>query len=177
MKSYKAFTWHFPDHRRRPFNPQAFRSSPGSAPIFCTTDYESTGWLKPTAGRRHFSSSESHAEARTIRPSDIDWQRQTLQILDSKKRKIRTIPLFKLVAQELDRHRDTKSGWNRYVLSDFYTKINRSERDQIYESGRSQGRALTLGKVQHEHAIKLRKRPSSATFLKKTGNPMDGAHH
>jgi integrase len=58
------------------------------------------------------------SEARTIRPQDIDWDAQTLQILDSKKRIHRTMPLFKLVAEELLRHKRA-SNWNRYVLSDF----------------------------------------------------------
>jgi hypothetical protein len=33
-----------------------------SAPIFCTSGYESTGWLKLTAGWRQFSASGAHAE-------------------------------------------------------------------------------------------------------------------
>ncbi len=32
------------------------------APIFCTKCYESTGWLKPTAGRRQFSASGAYAK-------------------------------------------------------------------------------------------------------------------
>jgi integrase len=58
------------------------------------------------------------SEARTIKPCDVNWDERTLQILDSKKQAYRTMPLFKTVAAELERHQLETGGWTRYVLTD-----------------------------------------------------------
>jgi integrase len=57
------------------------------------------------------------SELRTLRPSDIDFGKSKLKILDSKKRRYRTMPLFSILRAELDRHRDSV-GWTDFVLSE-----------------------------------------------------------
>lgn len=57
------------------------------------------------------------SEARTMKPSHILADKSQLQIFDSKKKKIRTMPLFSVIRDELERHREVCGGWDRYVLT------------------------------------------------------------
>lgn len=56
------------------------------------------------------------SEARSMKWSHIDWKRKQMQILDSKKRVFRTMPLFQTIENELRRVQDQSSS--RWVLSD-----------------------------------------------------------
>jgi len=58
------------------------------------------------------------SEARTMKWSHIDWDKRQLHILDSKKKKFRTMPLFDRVAQELNRQKDETGDDRRLVLTD-----------------------------------------------------------
>jgi integrase len=57
------------------------------------------------------------SELSTLRPSDIDFEKSKVRILDSKKRRFRTMPLFSILRAELERHRQSVV-WGDFVLSD-----------------------------------------------------------
>lgn len=57
------------------------------------------------------------SEARTLKPSHINFAEQVLSIFDSKKQSFRQMPLFQLVSEEFQRHREVTGWTNRYVLT------------------------------------------------------------
>lgn len=56
------------------------------------------------------------SEARTLKPHHIDFDKLKLEIFDSKKKKIRVMPLFDDIADELIQHQKAVK-WDRFVLS------------------------------------------------------------
>jgi len=57
------------------------------------------------------------SEARTLKPEHIKFDDQILNVFDSKKQHFRQMPLFRVVADELNRHREVTGWLNRHVLT------------------------------------------------------------
>jgi integrase len=70
-----------------------------------------------------FAGLRTPSEARTLKWSMVNFESRQLQILDSKKLVIRTMPMFDRLFDELTRHqKETESQNSRFVLTDRYRK-------------------------------------------------------
>lgn len=82
-----------------------------------------------------YSGFRTPSEARTLKPEHIDFDKLQLKILDSKEKKFRVMPLFDQVRDELERHRESVGGWDRFVLtSRFRTNSDANNFNLIKES-------------------------------------------
>lgn len=72
-----------------------------------------------------FSGLRTPSELRTLKWSYVDFESSQLSILDSKKQKLRTMPLFDRVRAALERQH-TETGKTRFVMSERFRSCNDS---------------------------------------------------
>lgn len=81
-------------------------------------DYTLDPDTRITLAMGRFAGLRTPSEIRSLKWSYCDFEKHQLQIMDSKKKKLRTMPMFDEIAAELIRHREaTAAEKSRFVLS------------------------------------------------------------
>jgi integrase len=109
-----------------------------------------------------FAGLRTPKECRTIKPEHINFDERTLKILDCKKKKYRTMPLFDQVFDELILHR-SKVKWGRYIMSSrFLTRADANNWNLMKEA---------IDRTEHQRWVDLRQnlRSSCVNHLLEAG--------